>query len=735
MNAQNMQYVKNELFNPNAMKCLLNHNGIAYDTKQQLKKYFKKRQNGNCVQCVYDWCKEYSTYQVGRVYVAHSNGLQGFPREIRNALAKGFYWDLDMVNAHPTILLQVCKNKGWMCTQLDNYVNNRSEVLNQIIDHYGCQMKDAKNLMIRMMFLGFPEAWVGETVCENATSHLPFITEYKCELLTIAQNVWASYPEISNILKRKKKTTDQQRVASCLSLFLQTEEHKILMAVDEALKQQGRQMDTYIFDGGLVKRLSDENELPRDIIIKCEEHVKHTTGYDIKLIVKDLETTFEFEEEDENDYYVVKRAFEQTHFKVMRPCLYVEQLPDGKFHFRDEAELKKTYRNMDCIHVGESKKFINIWIDDANIRTYETIDFRPPPLSCPSTCFNMWQGFAAERLEVESSNNIESALKHIKVLMKHDEKAYDYFIKFLAQIAQEPGKVSGIAIVLKSEQGAGKNIFLDFLSYVFGEDLYYETADPKQTLWSRFAKGRMNKVLINIDETSGKDTYPFADQLKNMITSKTFNFEEKGVSPVTLVNLNRIIFTTNNSCPIKVEEGDRRYVVIKCSDEMKGNTQYFNEFGKYINDPANQKAFFEFLKGVDISQVDWINDRPITNIYKDIQEINLPIFIKFFKHLVETTPTDSMGVVLKYTSKHFLQLFDDFLEQGNFTGFTMNCSSFGLKLHEYLETEEHGFIKRTMSKGYAKYAFTTQDMKEYLYKKGYLRDDEPERYAFVDDDD
>jgi hypothetical protein len=55
--------------------------------------------------------KDYASSGVGRVYVANVLGLQGFSKDIRNALAAGLYWDVDMVNAHPTILVQLCQKK------------------------------------------------------------------------------------------------------------------------------------------------------------------------------------------------------------------------------------------------------------------------------------------------------------------------------------------------------------------------------------------------------------------------------------------------------------------------------------------------------------------------------------------------------------------------------------------------------------------------------------------------
>ena len=60
---------------------------------------------------------------VGRLF-AQSASLQNLPREFRGAIAQNNYYDLDMKNAHPTILLQYCKKNDIKCDDLEYYVNN-----------------------------------------------------------------------------------------------------------------------------------------------------------------------------------------------------------------------------------------------------------------------------------------------------------------------------------------------------------------------------------------------------------------------------------------------------------------------------------------------------------------------------------------------------------------------------------------------------------------------------------
>ena len=50
---------------------------------------------------------------MGRLF-AQSASLQNLPREFRGAIGANYH-DLDMQNAHPTILLQYCKKNDIKC--------------------------------------------------------------------------------------------------------------------------------------------------------------------------------------------------------------------------------------------------------------------------------------------------------------------------------------------------------------------------------------------------------------------------------------------------------------------------------------------------------------------------------------------------------------------------------------------------------------------------------------------
>ena len=74
--------------------------------------------------------------------------LQGMRGALRRALASEIYDDLDIVNAFPTILLQECENQGLSMPRLRDYVDNRSEMMANMIaetGYAGISFKDRRD--------------------------------------------------------------------------------------------------------------------------------------------------------------------------------------------------------------------------------------------------------------------------------------------------------------------------------------------------------------------------------------------------------------------------------------------------------------------------------------------------------------------------------------------------------------------------------------------------------------
>src|SRR5690606_876771 len=104
---------------------LLSAKGIDDNLRNQLKMYYNKVHNEK-VRVNYHFSK--NLINKGRLYAQGSLSLQNFKREIRYVLAHQYYYDIDMENCHPRLILQYCEKHKIDHTNLKVYVNERESI-------------------------------------------------------------------------------------------------------------------------------------------------------------------------------------------------------------------------------------------------------------------------------------------------------------------------------------------------------------------------------------------------------------------------------------------------------------------------------------------------------------------------------------------------------------------------------------------------------------------------------
>jgi hypothetical protein len=77
----------------------------------------------------------YNREGLGRMYLKKgTNGFQTLMREYRAFLCKKDYYDIDMVNAHATILYNACLKKEIECDNLKKFVTERDLIFASLLD-------------------------------------------------------------------------------------------------------------------------------------------------------------------------------------------------------------------------------------------------------------------------------------------------------------------------------------------------------------------------------------------------------------------------------------------------------------------------------------------------------------------------------------------------------------------------------------------------------------------------
>jgi hypothetical protein len=208
--------------------------------------------------------------------------------------------------------------------------------------------------------------------------------------------------------------------------------------------------------------------------------------------------------------YQVKARFEKVCFKVESPQPIFLKFPIGS---EEPDQLKQAqleilhnnlfYYEIDDDGIAKKYQFVKKWAKDVTIRTY-TRTVVDPQMLCPATDYNMWRGFAADKLPPVADELIDDMMapiiRHLNdVITLGNAEHTGYILDYLANIIQRPHKKTQVAISLFGAQGAGKGIIFDFFrTRVLGKHCSFQTSNVDNDLLGNFANGFFNKVFVQV---------------------------------------------------------------------------------------------------------------------------------------------------------------------------------------------------------------------------------------------
>ena len=258
-------------------------------------------------------------------------------------------------------------------------------------------------------------------------------------------------------------------------------------------------------------------------------------------------------------------------------------------------------------NMTKSLKLIKLWNNDGKtLNAYDVFTENMSKLSVNGVKFNsndknifsMFHGLKYKVLDSVNESVIAEYLRLIyDVIADSNEEIYNYIINWVSFVIQNPGVKTETALVLKGLQGIGKNTFTDVLAEMlagYSENNVTEIGE----LTGNFNSVVEAKMLIVLNELKnvGDDRLANFNSLKSIITDKLIRINEKNQPRRTSENVANFIFVTNNSFPVKIEAGDRRYVVLMCNGARKNDLDYFSRLWKSFNEEFYENLTTYFLK-------------------------------------------------------------------------------------------------------------------------------------------
>lgn len=212
--------------------------------------------------------------------------------------------------------------------------------------------------------------------------------------------------------------------------------------------------------------------------------------------------------------------------------------------------------------------------------------------------------------------NIAPLLSHFEYLIP-DKVEREWFISMIAFAKQHPGKLIKYMFVIEGGKGIGKSIIRQrVLEPIFGSANVQEVTSE---MLADDKKAWVSNAHVDVFEEFAFPTDRFGrEQVHNFMKKYTANVNvpRRAMQKdyVEVPNFSLKLAFKNPEDKIKVEPGDRRYVIVKGPMRQK-DEDYYNELCDWLDEPQNQAYIRHFFENWDWKAVDFTPDFPLRTRY------------------------------------------------------------------------------------------------------------------------
>ena len=150
--------ILNEIVDKEKLKYILDNNDYNQEINDVAKNYYDSLDNLGRKRIAYK-----QKYNCKNRYYGVGTCLSYLKKEIRNSIMPKTIKDIDMVNSHPVILLNLCQKNELSCNVLKNYVENRDLIL----DSFGDNRKEVKEMSLTILNGGFKDKYSDDNRINN----------------------------------------------------------------------------------------------------------------------------------------------------------------------------------------------------------------------------------------------------------------------------------------------------------------------------------------------------------------------------------------------------------------------------------------------------------------------------------------------------------------------------------------------------------------------------------------
>lgn len=212
----------------------------------------------------------------------HASTLASMTRVLRHHVQRGLYHDLDIVNCHPTVALQLFQRHGLPAPLLQRYVSDK-DVWQQRLQELTQQPKDdVKKLLLSMLNVGYVETWRDKVFY---TGPLPAEIQDLRDEIKRNRDALLELEPYCQVLRWCEASEKRKPRRSAWSILLQDIERRIMECLVQAAEADDWVISAHVYDGFMAQQRGDTPLQPHVMDAWCREaHAK--TGFQVQLAIK-----------------------------------------------------------------------------------------------------------------------------------------------------------------------------------------------------------------------------------------------------------------------------------------------------------------------------------------------------------------------------------------------------------------------------------------------------------------
>lgn len=220
-----------------------------------------------------------------------------------------------------------------------------------------------------------------------------------------------------------------------------------------------------------------------------------------------------------------------------------------------------------------------VWKGKTPVRRFESLAYLPgrPELVKGGT-YNIWRPSRIEPTE----GDVSVIERHME-LMFPDPLERGYVIDFMHFLCVRPEVKLQFALLIQGAQGTGKTAIGMLMKRIIGAANVVEPSpDELRKNWTKWQEGAS---LALLEELMMEGRLAVANKMKPVITNETLRIEDKNAPLYSIPNHLNIMGFTNHKDAVKLEEGDRRWLIL-FSPMVPQDEAYYERLFRFIDGPG-----------------------------------------------------------------------------------------------------------------------------------------------------